>query len=193
MSNRTNSEDNGQLHLESTLEMIYEMPNFNRWIYDLIEPYLGPRVVEVGCGVGSFTHLLSEQQREVVATDIEPAYIERVRQSFNGSPRVQAFQYDIGAKLPPELAEFGADAVVCMNVLEHIEDDRHAMGNIANMLAPGGKSIVLVPAFPWLYGSMDKHYRHYRRYRKEELEQLARDSSLEMLDIFNRSHETSIY
>ena len=167
-----------QLHLEDTLHHIYEMRNFNRWIYSLIEPWLGPRVVEIGCGIGSFTELLAEQDREVYATDIEPKYLEKIKTHFSNNGKVHVSQYDVSQPLPPHLPVGQADAVVCMNVVEHIEDDLAAYRNIVDLLAPGGRSIILVPAFQWLYGSIDESYRHFRRYSRQALEQVARQAGV---------------
>jgi len=154
------------------------MRNFNRWIYSLIEPYLGPRVVEIGCGIGSFTELLSAGDRQVLATDIEPDYLERVRRQFEEAPNVSTAVYDLAQPLPETLQRGSADAVVCMNVLEHIEDDLEALRHIVQLLAPGGRSILLVPAFQWLYGSIDESYRHFRRYHRRPLEELSRRAGL---------------
>ncbi len=169
-----------QLHLEETLHRIYEMRNFNRWIYSLIEPYLGPKVVEIGCGVGSFTELLAEKDREVLALDIEPCYLERVRVNLGSNRRVAIAPYDLSRPLPPQLPAGSADAVVCMNVVEHLENDLEAFRHLVDFLAPGGRTVVLVPAFQWLYGSIDESYRHFRRYRRKPLEALARAAGVKI-------------
>lgn len=175
---RSAGEPEDQLHLEETLNRIYEMRNFNQWIYSLIQPFLGRRVVEIGCGVGSFTELLSERGGQVIATDIEPRYVERVRRQFQGVPEVKVAEYDLAKPLPGTLQAGWADAVVCMNVLEHLEDDLEALRHIVELLAPGGRSILLVPAFQWLYGSIDESYRHFRRYNRGPLESLSRQAGL---------------
>jgi SAM-dependent methyltransferase len=142
------ADDSGdQLHLEETLHRIYEMRNFNRWIYSLIEPYLGPKVVEIGCGVGSFTELLAEKDREVLALDIEPSYLERVRANLGSNRRVAIAPYDLSRPLPPELPAGSADAVVCMNVVEHLENDLEAFRHLVDFLAPAGEPSFWFPPF----------------------------------------------
>ena len=176
---RPESQDPGnQLHLEQTLHHIYEMRNFNRWIYSLIEPALGQRIVEIGCGIGSFTELLAEENRQVWATDIEPRYLEQVRQRFTDHAAVRVEQYDVSQPLPESLPCDEADTVVCMNVLEHIENDLEALGHIASLLKPGGRSIILVPAFQGLFGTIDETYRHFRRYSRKSLEQVEQGAGL---------------
>jgi hypothetical protein len=67
------------------------------------------------------------------------------------------------------LAELGVDSAVSFNVFEHIEDDRTALASVAEVLPSGGALAVFVPAFPGIYGQMDKGVGHVRRYRRPEL------------------------
>jgi hypothetical protein len=55
-------------------------------------------------------------------------------------------------------------------VLEHIEDYRATLADMAAVLAPGGRLILLVPAHQALFGTLDVHLHHFRRYEKAELE-----------------------
>ena len=67
------------------------------------------------------------------------------------------------------------DTVVCLNVLEHVEDDAAALRNIHGVLECGGRAIILVPSGQELFGALDVALGHFRRYTKEELhEKLAR-------------------
>ena len=65
------------------------------------------------------------------------------------------------------------DTIVCMNVLEHIEDDAGTLADFCRVLQPGGHLALLVPAMPALYGSLDENLRHYRRYEKGGLATLV--------------------
>ena len=60
-----------------------------------------------------------------------------------------------------------------LNVLEHIADDREALDRMASILSPGGVIVLLVPAFPSLFGPIDRNLGHYRRYTRESLAKLA--------------------
>ena len=73
------------------------------------------------------------------------------------------------AQLDGTAAPGSYDTVVLLNVLEHIPDDRQALGDIYESLAPGGKLVLWVPAFEALYGKFDQRIGHYRRYRRDEL------------------------
>ena len=63
-------------------------------------------------------------------------------------------------------ADYQADTVVCMNVLEHVENDLLALKHMQHVLVPGGKAILLLPAFDALYGPIDRNLGHFRRYSK---------------------------
>ena len=74
------------------------------------------------------------------------------------------------------------DAIVALNVLEHIDDDQKAMAEIARMLKPGGIAVIEVPAGPGLYDFYDAHLLHYRRYSRSSLRQMASGLGLEELE-----------
>jgi SAM-dependent methyltransferase len=138
------------------------------WQSRLVTPHLGRRVVEVGCGIGNFTGALLEREL-VVAIDVEAACVGRLQERFPGRPNLHALVCDDIAGL----ARFAPDSVVCLNVLEHIEDDAAAVRQMASILTPGGVIVLMVPAFPALYGPIDRNLGHYRRYTRRSMAELA--------------------
>jgi SAM-dependent methyltransferase len=135
------------------------------WLFEEIRPHLGRRVLEVGCGHGNLTqHLLDRDL--VVAIDVEPSSVEIVRAKFRGCHNVLAYTHDICDEAVQALAAHAIDTVVSLNVLEHIEDDTLALVNMGRILLPGGTLVLIVPAFGWLYGTMDAAIGHFRRYTK---------------------------
>jgi SAM-dependent methyltransferase len=97
-------------------------------------------------------------------------------------PRVPLLQFDL-TKCP--LPDRSADAVVLLNVLEHIEDDEAALGQVARVLKPNGIVVIEVPAGPSLYDVYDKLLLHHRRYRMADLlRKLARNG----LEVLAKSH-----
>ena len=79
--------------------------------------------------------------------------------------------------------------MVCLNVIEHVDDDRGALSNIREVLSPGGCALVLVPHGPWNFGTLDEVLGHRRRYTDASLRQLAADCRLEVTQMlrFNRA------
>src|SRR5262249_47246517 len=71
------------------------------------------------------------------------------------------------------LAGHPVDTILCINVLEHIAEDRKVVANLLALLPPRGRLLIFVPAFQALYSSMDKHAGHVRRYRLKDLAALV--------------------
>ena len=153
--------------------------NYFAWQSRLVVRELGQRVVEVGCGIGNFTGLLLDREL-VIALDREEACVESLRQRFPRHANLKAVICQPGSEAFRDLARYRPDSVVCVNVLEHIEDDVAALRAMAEILAPGGAIVLLVPAFQALYGPIDRNLGHYRRYRRGTLRRLAGAAGLEV-------------
>lgn len=152
------------------------------WQARLVKPELGRRVVEVGCGSGNFTgHLLDSEF--VVALDIEAACVERVRERYPDRRNLHTLTTSPGCEEFRALGRFMADSCVCLNVLEHIEDDAGALASMAAILRQGGSVVLMVPAFPSLYGPIDRNSGHFRRYTRRSLVSLAGKAGLKVRNI----------
>lgn len=153
--------------------------NYFAWQARLIGPELGGRVVEVGCGTGNFTGLILDREL-VVAVDIEPACIERLRERFRGRENLHALVAAPGTAAFAALARFRPDSCVCLNVLEHIEDDAGALRRMAEILPRGGRVVLMLPAFPALYGPIDRNLGHHRRYTRRSILDLADRAGMQL-------------
>jgi len=158
--------------------------NYFEWQCRLVTRELGRRVLEVGSGIGNFTGKLLDREA-VMALDIEQACVERLKSRYADQSNLYAFACDWGGSdwdqqaLPCVMA-FRPDSCVCLNVLEHFEDDREALRRMASVLVPGGVIVLLVPAFPALFGPIDKLLGHQRRYTRESIRQLAESAGLQI-------------
>jgi SAM-dependent methyltransferase len=163
-------------------ERMARAKNYFAWQGRLVTRELGRRVVEAGCGAGNFTHLLLDRD-VVIALDIEPDCIARLKQRYPNRDNLHVFQCDAGSREFSALARFEPDSCVCLNVLEHIEDDRAALQAMASILVPGGVIVLLVPAFQALYGPIDKNLGHHRRYNRRMIGKLAEVAGLRIKKI----------
>lgn len=155
--------------VEETLSKMKSMQRFNRHLYQTISPYLGKKILEVGAGTGNITRLLLARA-EVVATDINSRSVAKLKDMFENQSGFSAYVWDATLPMPQEIAEKDFDTVVCLNVLEHIEDHISALKNMRSALKHmDGRLVLLVPAYPSLYGSLDKGLGHFRRYNQETL------------------------
>jgi glycosyltransferase involved in cell wall biosynthesis/phospholipid N-methyltransferase len=169
------------------LARLSRAPRFNAWMADTIRPYCGNSVLEIGSGVGNLTQQLLPR-RKYVASDINPLYIQTLSRLRADRPYLKSAFCDVTdlASFPKEEGPF--DTVICLNVIEHVPDDRASLLNIRSVLAPGGKAIVLVPQGQWNFGTLDEVLGHQRRYSRESLEKLAAGCGFKVQTIlpFNR-------
>jgi SAM-dependent methyltransferase len=153
--------------------------NYFAWQHRLVRRELGRRVLEVGCGLGNFTGTLLDREA-VVAIDIEPECVEILKRRYGGRRNLHALVCDVASPEFRRLARFRVDTCVCLNVLEHIQDDRAALEAMAAVVTPGGAIVLQVPAFQSLYGPIDRNLGHHRRYSKGSLGSLAARAGLRL-------------
>lgn len=160
--------------LHATLRRMAALDRYNAFLFEQIRPAIGQRVLEVGAGTGNLTQFLRASDA-VLATDVDPQYVELLRRRFEHHSNVDVAVFDLGAPLPERLAREKFDTVICLNVLEHVEDDRAALARLRELLEPGGRLVLLVPAHQALYGTIDRAIGHYRRYERDALVRLLEE------------------
>ena len=150
-----------------TLQRMEALQGYNRYLWERVKPFVGHRVLEVGAGTGNMTRHMAQRER-VFATELNPRYLRILDNTFRNDPHVRIGSWDLSAPPPADLpADF--DTIVCLNVLEHIEDDTSALRRLRERLVPGGRLVLIVPALRRLYGEIDRAIGHYRRYEPEEI------------------------
>lgn len=154
--------------------------NYFAWQNRIISRELGGRVLEVGCGIGNFTETILDRQA-IMAIDVDPNCVARLRNRFGDCANLQTNLCDVSTDDFLELRKFRPDTCVMLNVLEHIEHDRSALGRMASVLEPGGVIVLLVPAFSFLYGPIDRNLGHHRRYTPRSLRELAQSLDLRLV------------
>ena len=150
------------------LNAMSQAPNYNNWIFNNIKPFIGQRILEVGCGIGTMTQFFIDREK-VISIDVSNECLDIINDKFAGKTNFQAVNCDIGSEKALELKRHKIDTIVCLNVLEHIRDDDRALRNMYRILDNKGKLILLVPAFNKLYGTVDRINHHCRRYEKIRL------------------------
>lgn len=151
-----------------SLEVMAESVNYNEWIYKLMKPYLGARVLELGAGIGNLTPLFLREDRDVVAIDIDENLIQQHRINVQPSERLQVSCISIQDLAAARKNRGAFDSVVSSNVLEHIPDgiEYEVIQSMYDILKNGGYAIHWVPAFQAIFGSLDESFGHYRRYTR---------------------------
>ena len=165
----------------TTLRRIAELRRYPAFLWSLIRPYVGRRILEVGAGTGLLTRYLATRERLVV-TDDDPAHVALLRRQYASHPNTDVRLLDVGRLSTDGLAH-DFDTVVCANVLEHVADDAAALRAMRAMLVPGGRVVLIVPALPALYGSIDQAIGHRRRYTRHDVAQKLAAAGLTVEDI----------
>ena len=135
------------------------------------------RIVEGGIGAGG--NLLHWQSKgyEVQGLDIMEESVDYARQ--RGLSNVQ--QHDLHDAWP--VSKNSSQAVVLLDVLEHLRDPVLALRNAASILKDDGKIVFTVPAHPWLYSEWDERLGHYRRYTSEMVRTHVEQAGLRLLEM----------
>jgi SAM-dependent methyltransferase len=170
------SEDLEEFHEESTRDHPIEVLTRTTMIQLLGELAPTSTIVEVGCSTG---YLLEDLCREfpkarVVGFDLIASGLHKAHRAL---PDCQVAQADACA-LP--VADDSADAVMSVNLLEHVPDDTKALAEIRRILRPGATAVLVIPAGPSLYDYYDRFLHHERRYASRELADKARSVGLEV-------------
>jgi glycosyltransferase involved in cell wall biosynthesis len=161
-------------------------PRFTKWMADVIRPYVGEKVLEIGAGTGNLTVQLIPRTLYWVS-DINPLYLNYLERVRLDRPYMEV-GYTDGEKGESFPKETKFDTVICLNVVEHLADDLTALTNFREVLEDHGRAIILVPCGPWLFGSLDEVLGHHRRYTRKQLTDLVKRAGfhLESMLEFNR-------
>jgi SAM-dependent methyltransferase len=149
-----------------------------RMILDLLRSEGFGSLLDVGCGSGELIALIAQERRgaTLAGADLSPLQVERNRERL---PGVEFFALDAQSSALPRTF----DAVVCSEVIEHLDDSAAAIANLARMVAPGGRLLVTCPAGP-IYAT-ERHFGHVRHPTARELCAWATAAGLEIETLWN--------
>jgi SAM-dependent methyltransferase len=170
------------------LESLSRAVNYQRWVSDAVQPYMGRRILEFGAGIGNMSRWLPVRER-LVLTETEPLLLDvlraRTREYFgDAAANVVIAPLDLtrdarDPRVSASLERHRLDTIVSFNVLEHIEDDRAALAMLIDVLrasdAAERRLVSFVPAQAWALSQLDRHYGHFRRYSAARIGELSRD------------------
>jgi SAM-dependent methyltransferase len=147
-------------------------PELDRFQYRMIRPHLGRNILEVGAGPGRIARLLLQDKtlsyERYVVSEPSDHFFEQLQRRVEGAALVQGVTSDLAKQYARSF-----DTIFSVHVLEHVEDDRQFVEDCLQMLAPGGKLVILVPALQFLYSELDRQIGHYRRYDKGMIRKLV--------------------
>lgn len=171
---------NNEVDFANRLDNMSKVDTYKSWMYSLCAPYIGKRVLEVGCGIGMFTTRFADDVEYALCVDVEQSVVDRHATRFESYPNIESKMLDISKDdRIEELQKLDFDTVFSINVLEHIEDDLAMLRSMQQMVKPGGNIVIGVPALSFLYSYMDENIGHFRRYDKNVLRQMGHMLDLE--------------
>jgi SAM-dependent methyltransferase len=132
-------------------------------------------LLEVGAGIGQNTECLLRWPglKRIVSIEPEPRFWAEFRKRFPAHPLFERVnELEQGARW---------DAILSVNVLEHIRDDRGELATYRRLLAPGGRLCLFVPARQEIYAPLDKDFGHQRRYGRADLKGKLEEAGFRIL------------
>jgi SAM-dependent methyltransferase len=133
-------------------------------------------VLEAGCGWGTNLEALEAAGYRTTGLDVSRKMLDQLDR-----PDRQLVEADLSQELPNGVPTY--DCVLALDVIEHLDDDRHAVEQLGRLLSPTGRLIVSVPALPELFSEFDEVQGHRRRYTAESLRTCLEASGLMVKDI----------
>lgn len=161
---------------DEVLEDLAEAGNYRRWLVELALPYLGDDPLEVGSGTGLYAaDWRAAGVPRLTVSEADRGRLATLRERFADDPAVVVRELAVPVWQPASYT-----SVVAFNVLEHIADDRAALVAFRELVGPGGRVVLIVPAFPSALGRFDRAIGHHRRYRARSLRAAAESAGLQV-------------
>jgi ubiquinone/menaquinone biosynthesis C-methylase UbiE len=157
------------------LEGLATAVNHRRWFIELALPYLGDNPIEIGSGLGDYALEWAERLPRFTATEADPDRLVQLKERLADHTNI-----DVRQMLLPTTETGEYTAAVSYNVLEHIEDHATALRSMATLVKPGGKIILIVPAFMFAMSNVDIATGHVRRYTKKSMRAVMSEAGLEI-------------
>jgi SAM-dependent methyltransferase len=146
---------------------------------------VGDEVLEVGAGIGNIAARLMGKRALYVAAEKDPLHLHALRNRFLRTPNVMVRRIDPEAPEDVDALEHSFDTVLCLNVLEYMDDPAAVLRSLHGVLKPEGVVVVLVPNGPSLYGSLDRRLGHKRRFSASEARRMLESEGLKVESIYS--------
>lgn len=149
-------------------ERMAHLDAYYAWALDMFGPGLEGPAVDAGAGIGHFSEILSRSVSPLLLLEGGQENLDVLKDRFAGRSAINIREIDLN-DCQSTIADFGARSIFTLDVLEHLEDDRHVLSQFHAALPTNGKLYIKVPALQWLYGPVDEASGHFRRYNRRTL------------------------
>ncbi len=166
--------------VHDSLGMLAEMYEYNHWTYSRLRPYLGDSIFDIGCGNGNFIRFLLDKSRVVGLEPFGPSYDEAIAR-FRDHANIE-FVQDCLTNCPnDQIPAASFDSVVCMRLLDSLENDVASLSGMRQLCSPNGNVIIVASAHMSAYGKLDRSVGHRRRYNKRSLRRVFEAARLRVV------------
>ncbi|MEK7403844.1 MAG: glycosyltransferase [Acidobacteriota bacterium] len=159
-------------------------PQYLSWLARILRRHTGDTVLEIGAGIGNMAGRLMGRKLRYVAAEKDPLYLHALNNRFLRTPNVSVRRLDPEAPADYAGLEESLDTVLCLNVLEFLDEPARAVSAMSAALKPGGALLLLVPQGPSLYCGIDRRLGHKRRFLRTELERLLGAAGLRVEKVY---------
>ena len=156
-----------------------EARNYRAALIAEFKPFLRGNVIEIGAGIGQFSEAIRAFREVDTLVSVEPeaSFCHKFRDLHPELTLIQGIIDDV-----PDGRDW--DTILCINVLEHIREDRNELAKYHRLLAKAGGCLCLfVPARPEIHAPIDQDFGHFRRYVKPDLGQMLRRAGFEIVSL----------
>lgn len=157
-------------YIGNELELFEHATHWKDYYGARLRPFLRGRVLEVGAGIGGTTRTLCDgTQADWLCLEPDAKLADRIAHLIAQRALPSCCRLHVGTlnDLPAADGEF--DAILYIDVIEHIEDDAAELRRAYARLVPGGAILIVVPAHQWLFSPFDQAIGHFRRYSRPML------------------------
>ncbi len=156
-------------YIGNELDLFEQATAWKNYYGSFLKPLLKGKVLEVGAGIGGTTSTLCDgSQEKWLCLEPDPVLYERLENKIR-EKKLPPCCYSLKGTTGDLPAAEKFDAILYIDVIEHIEKDGEELERAKDLLAENGYLIVLVPAHQFLYNEFDKAIGHYRRYDRKML------------------------
>lgn len=159
-------------YIGSELELFAKAVNWKSYLAAQLVPAISGDVLEVGSGLGGTTAFLAPRTTFGRWVCLEPDAKLAATHATTLAGETLPVAYEVVVGTLANIGTQSFDAILYIDVLEHIDDDRGELLKASARLRPGGRLVILSPAHAWLFSPFDRAIGHFRRYTKASLRAL---------------------
>ena len=167
-------------YIGDELDLFKAAVNWKRYFRDTLAAHIKGDVLEVGAGIGGTTSTFAPLTfKRWHCLEPDPQLVGQLNKQLKELPAENNYTVETGTVAGMDGAS-KFDAVLYIDVLEHIEDHEGEMAEVRKVVKPGGVIIVLSPAHQSLFTPFDERIGHFRRYSKKSLRAVAPEGFKEL-------------